>query len=158
MAVNIKLEFDGITEFNRTFLRLDERISDLTPIWDEVRDEVFRIEKEQFESEGAAGRGGKWKPLSKRYAEQKQKRFPGAKILERTGRGKKSLTSVTSDTIYNKRFDGMELGTRVPYMAHHHRGAGRLPERKVYSFSENQKRRLTKTIQAELITLIRRGL
>lgn len=157
MAVRIKLSVDNKAEFDRTFIRFDERISDLRPIWPDVRDEFWSIEKEQFASEGRAGGSGPWKPLTKKYAERKIKRYGAKPILVASGRLKASLTGQTADTVYEPSEKEVAIGTRVPYAGYHYRGAGKLPERKPISFSESQKRRLSKTIQKGLVRELRKG-
>lgn len=157
MPIRIKLSVDNKAEFDRTFIRFDERISDLRPIWPDVRDEFWQIEAEQFASEGGAGASGQWKPLTKKYLEQKIKRYGAKPILQASGRLKASLTGNTADTVYRPGEKDVAIGTRVPYAKFHYKGAGKLPERKPISLSETQKRRLSKTIQAGLVTELRKG-
>jgi phage gpG-like protein len=154
----ITLIVEGEAEFDREFVRLDATFSDLTPIWPDVRDKFWEIEEQQFDSEGSAGRSGKWKRLSKRYEVQKIARYgAGLKILQATGDLKSSLTGQTSDTIYRTSKDEIMIGTSLPYARHHHQGAGRLPQRKPIDLSERQREGLMKTIQGSLVKQIRRG-
>lgn len=154
----IALIVEGEAEFDRTFSRLDAAFSDLRPIWPDVRDKFWGIEKEQFDSEGAAGRNGKWQKLSQRYEAQKIARFgPGLKILQATGDLRASLTGQTSDTVYRSSKDEIQIGTSLPYARHHHTGAGRLPVRKPIDLSDRQRDELMKTVQASLVKLLRRG-
>lgn len=153
----ITLEVDGVAEFDRTFKRMDAQFDDLTPIWDDVRNAFWEIEKEQFASEGAAGRYGKWQKLSDRYEAQKQKQYPGKPILERTGKLKSSLTGQTSDTVYQKDKKNMAVGTSLKYAGFHHRGAGKLPKRAIIAFSGKQKNYLQKEIQKGLVRDLRKG-
>jgi hypothetical protein len=46
----IKIEIDGVDEFKREFSRLDATFDDLTPIWPDVRDKFWQLEREQFDS------------------------------------------------------------------------------------------------------------
>lgn len=157
MPVRVKIEVEGKAEFDRFFLRFDREVSDLRPVWADVRDEFWQIEREQFASEGRAGASGRWKSLTKKYAEYKQKRYGAKPILEATGRLKASLTGRTADTVYNAYEKYMEIGTGVPYARYHYLGKGRLPERKPISLSEPQKRRLAKRIQSGLVRELRLG-
>ena len=51
-----------------------------------------RNETQLFASEGTTG-GQTWEPLSEDYAAYKARKFPGRKILQRTGKLRRSLTT-----------------------------------------------------------------
>ena len=70
-GAKIQISVDGKAEFDRKFSRLDADFKDLTPIWDDVRDAFWEIEQDQFQSGGAKGASGVWKPLSPAYEKQK---------------------------------------------------------------------------------------
>jgi ATP phosphoribosyltransferase len=155
----ISIEVDGKAEFDRVFKRTDLALSDLTEVWKEVRDEFWQIEKEQLESEGSAGKGGKYKRLSNKYAAEKAKKYPGTRILERTGAMYRAYTRKTSDSIVDIDKDGITIGAKGAVGARaalHQRGSGRLPKREVISFSERQKNRMMKRIQKTMLKEMRR--
>lgn len=157
-AANITISVDGVDDFKRSFSRLDANFDDLTPIWPDVRDEFWKIEGEQFDSEGSKGGSGKWPALSERYALRKIKQYgAGLKILEATGDLKRSLTGDNPDSVYETTPKQIAVGTSIPYAMYHHRGSGNLKERKVISFSEVQRRRMQKIIQGSLIKQLRTG-
>lgn len=147
----VSLIVAGKAEFDRSFKRIGASFDNLMPIWDDVRDAFWKIQEEQFASEGGAGRSGKWKPLTKRYEAQKIKQYGAKPILERTGRMKKSLTGQTGDTVYEKNQKDMAIGTSVFYAKYNH------ATRPVISFSASQKNYLQKQIQKALIRELRRG-
>lgn len=149
--MQIKIEIEGKAKFDRTFLRTDAVFSNLLPIWDDVRDAFWVIEKAQFASEGTAGRYGKWKPLTKRYAAQKIKQYGVKPILERTGKLVKSMTGSTSDTVYEKSSTEMAVGTSLYYAGYAHK------IRPIIAFSGVQKTYLQKEIQKSLVKELRRG-
>lgn len=159
-GANIKITVDGVEQFNRTFSRLDADFKDLTPIWDDVRDAFWEIEEEQFQSGGAKGASGAWKPLSPAYEKAKIAKFGTfalvAGILRATDALYKSLTRQTENTIYQKSSTEMSVGTNLAYAKFHQRGGGRLPQRKVIDLSDAQKKGLQKTIQKSLVKQIRR--
>jgi hypothetical protein len=157
MSIRFKLEVLGETQFDRAFDRADLAITDFSDTWDEVRDEFYAIEREQFASEGAAGESGKWQKLSSPYEEIKSKKYPGKGILRRTDAMYKALTSHTSDSIFEKSKDEMAIGTSLPYPILHQKGAGKLPEREPVSFSQTQKRRLQKRIQLSLLEQVKKA-
>lgn len=157
-GANIQLTVDGKEEFNRVFSRLDANFDDLSPIWPAVRDEFWKIQAEQFDSEGAKGGSGRWKALSKRYEKQKIKRYgAGKRILEATGDLRASLTGNAAGSYYVADKKGVAVGTTIPYGIYHHRGEGKLPKRAVISFSPEQRKRMMKVIQAALIAELRKG-
>lgn len=155
---HIQIAVDGEDQFFRSFKRLDANFDDLSPIWPDVRDEFWQIEKEQFDSEGSKGGGGKWQALSARYEIQKIARYgAGKKILEASGDLVASLTGNAPGSYYMANAKEIAVGTTIPYGMYHHRGEGKLPKREVISFSEVQKKRLMKIIQGSLIKQLRRG-
>lgn len=154
----ITITVDGVDQFNRAFSRLDANFDDLTPIWPDVRDYFWEIEKEQFDSEGEKGGSGRWKSLSARYNKQKIKRYgAGKKILEASGTLMKSLTGNNPGTYYSTTKKEIAVGTTIPYGIYHQRGEGNLPKREPISLSNDQKRKLSKVIQGSLIRELRRG-
>lgn len=99
---------------------------DLSPTWPAVEHTFREIETGQFSSEGSAGQSGKWQDLSAKYTEWKLKRFPGAKILERTGRLRDSLTDRTGDSFVRPERHRLTIGSKVEYGTfHQNQGGGR---------------------------------
>jgi phage gpG-like protein len=147
--IQITGTIDGEIVINRAFNRLDS-LSDFRPIWPNVIQEFYLIETEQFESEGAAG-GEKWEPLSESYREWKEVHYPGEPILQRDHDLVESLTDPeAADAILIPREDELIIGSGVPHARIHQR-KGRPP----INFSEAQKRRLQKAIQAGLVRFVR---
>lgn len=157
-SAKISIEVDGKDEFNRVFTRLDANFDDLSPIWPEVRDKFYEIEKAQFDSEGGKGASGKWQELTERYAAQKIDRYgAGKKILEATGDLEASLTGDNAGSYYWSNKTEIAVGSTIPYGIYHQRGSEKLPARPPISFADDSKRDLMKTIQSELIKQLRRG-
>ena len=160
MPAKIQISVDGVDQFNRTFSRLDENFDDLTFLWDDVRDAFWEIQEDQFQSGGAKGASGAWKPLSKKYEEEKIRRYGSfaliAGVLRATDDLYKSLTRQTKDTVYQKSKKSMAVGTSLKYAGYHQRGGGRLPKREVISISDKQKKTLQKTIQKNLVKNLRK--
>lgn len=84
-----KKEINEIASFVRKpILALD----DMRPAWLVIRNDLQKVVwPSQFDKEGGYSGSG-WKMLSAAYAKMKARRFPGTKILERTGKMKKSFT------------------------------------------------------------------
>lgn len=146
---NFQIVIDGEKVFDRTFQRFDLVLDDLTPIWREVVKEFYLIEKEQFKTEGAAGKGGKWKPLTKKYAEIKKKKYGNKTILRRTDDLYKSLTSKSQNSIIDIGKTELTLGSSLVQFKHSQRKGKN--QRKPIDMSEIQLRRIQKTIQRQLI-------
>jgi len=153
--INFSLDIDGIEVVDRSFNRLD-KIDDFRPVWPQVIEEFYSIEREQFSSEGAAG-GFKWAPLSPTYREFKEVRFPGKPILQREGELVDSLTDFeAADSILRPLKDELIIGTKHPAAIYHQRGTRRgLPRRPPINLSKSQQRRLQKAIQAGLVQFVR---
>jgi phage gpG-like protein len=67
--------------------------------------------------------------MSPAYAARKALAYPGQPIMRRTDRLYDSLTSETSDTIYDVAPQRLVMGTTVEYSEKHQEGGGRLPPR-----------------------------
>jgi phage gpG-like protein len=156
MAFRFTFEVDGVVQFDRAFNRVSEHVQDLTPVWDKVEREFYRIERKQFDSEGAAGRSGKWKPLTRPYAERKAQKYGVKPILRASDRLFSALTSKTGDTVLEKKPKEFAIGTSLKYPAFHQRGGSKLPRREVISFSDEQRTRLTKEMQKGLLEVIKK--
>lgn len=154
----ISISVDGEDQYKRAFSRLDAVFDDLRPIWPDVRAAFWKIESDQFESEGQKGASGKWAELSARYKRQKIRRY-GAdkKILEASGALKASLTSDGPGSYYADSPNEMAVGSTIPYGIYHQRGGKNLPKRKPIDLSNEQKKYLDKTIQRSLISALRKG-
>lgn len=152
--IQLTATVEGEQVFNRAFNRLDA-LSDFRPFWPNVIQEFYLIEAEQFDSEGAAG-GERWTPLSPLYSEYKEQVYPGQPILQAEGDLRASLTDPeAAGAILQPREDELIIGTSVPYALAHQRGTIRMPRRPPINFSEAQKRRLQKAIQAGLVRFVR---
>ena len=91
-----------------------ERTQDLTPVFRDFKDVWFDNEKLIFDAEGIPS----WPRLSPNYAIRKELDFPGKSILRRTDRLWSSLTSDTSDTVYEYGPRKLVMGTHVAYSRH----------------------------------------
>lgn len=157
MSARLKISVDGVDEVNRMLSRYDAQFEDLSPVWPAVRDEFRAIEIEQFESEGAAGRQGKWKPLSDPYRIKKIEQYGEKPILQASGELIESLTGDSPHSVYRPSPKAVELGSSLPRALLHQRGGGKLPQRKPIDFSDRQRDRLSKVFQQKLVEQMRMG-
>lgn len=152
---NIIISVAGKDEFNRTFERYDAVFEDLSPIWPTIRDTFWDIEKEQFASEGSAGRSGKWQQLSEPYKAQKIKQFGNLPILVVSSKLKKSLTGRTADTVYRTTKKEIAVGTSLKYGLFHQTGTSKMPARPPINFSESQRKKIADAAQRQLLKILK---
>lgn len=148
--MRITLEVDGVRELDRAFISSRGHLEDLRPVWPAVERAFQKVEDEQFKSEGAKGRSGQWKPLSRKYAEAKAKKYGNMPILQRTQKLVKAMTSNTGDTIVVKDKQEFSYGTSLFYMPFVHR------KRPVVSLSEDQKTAITKEMQKGILAQLKK--
>lgn len=150
--LNISVEVDGEEKLNLAFVEIENIISDFRPIWRDVQSEFHQIEREQFQSEGAAGASGKWKELSPKYKEVKQRKYGNIPILQASGALYKSLTGKTGDSIED--FQPMEatFGTSLK-RGKIHQQKGRPP----IDLSESQKDRIGEVIKKGVVEEVKKS-
>lgn len=148
--IHFTAEVLGDRILDRAFNRIDGYISDFRNIWPAITKRFYEIEQEQFDTEGARGRAGRWKPLTPAYKRWKEVHFPGEPILQREHDLFESMTSPDApDSIYRPDKTELTIGTKVPYAKHHQK------TRPIISLIERDKRDMQKDIQAELVRFVR---
>ena len=103
--------------------QLGADLSDMRPYWPAALVEARGVLRDAFESEGATGQSGRWPALDPSYARWKARKYPGAKILERTGRLRASLRSSSEQTVTSEP-QKLTIRSEVPYGGYHQRGIG----------------------------------
>lgn len=109
MSARLEIHFQlmGEEKFARAFDHIEHIPDDFRPAWEGVAEDFWEHERETFDAEGPG-----WRPLSPRYKAWKDKRFPGAPILVRTGALRNSLTDGNAPgAIYDVRPLELQLGT-----------------------------------------------
>lgn len=149
MALNLRLEFFGDTQLDRTLERFSDNVEDARPAWNAMADDFARLETRQFATEGAYASGG-WSPLSPRYAAWKATHYPGQPILQREGDLAKSMTSrpLGIEVITPRR---MVIGSDVDYGAFHQMGDG-VPRRRPVELRERDRQRWMRALQRFVVT------
>jgi len=148
--VVISIDTVGTERFVRGFNRGIDRVTDLRPVFEEIRDDFYKVEERNFK------RGGypqKHTALSPAYAAWKAKRAPGKPIMTLTGRLADSMTGGGSrrDTIDKRRKKYAEFGSKVPYAHRHQMGTLGMPQRRFVQLTEAVKRRWSKLIHEFII-------
>jgi hypothetical protein len=143
-------DVQGAVQLDRAFNRIDQEISDFRNFWPGVIKAFYEIETEQFATEGAQGASGQWAPLSPAYKIFKEREFPGKSILRREDALYESMTGPDAlDSILRPEKDELTIGSALPYALAQHR------RRPIISLSEDNKRKLIKSIQQRLVEFAR---
>jgi hypothetical protein len=108
----------------RRLERLGLMLTDLRSFWPMVTRLWIGWMGQMFESEGAFA-GRPWAPLSPRYAAWKAARFPGKKILTRTGQLRRAATSPTRRATPTV----LTLTIESEVAVYHQEGTPRMPAR-----------------------------
>jgi hypothetical protein len=119
-ALELTASLPGLATTSTRLTRLKVSIADWTPFWHQYFSPLFyQHEAELFASSG----GGKWKPLSARYATWKVRHFPGRGMLVATGALKTSLTRpFAAGAVYRASAQGLLIGSSLPYARAHFTG------------------------------------
>lgn len=143
MPVRVNVQVVNDKELIAAFNEVLRHVSNLETVWKIVEPGFRQIMREQFDSEGAAGRSGKWKPLSPGYAKQKRLQYGDKPILQATNRLERSLTGRTGDSLVIINRQSVSFGTSVPYATFHQTGTAKMPRRKIIDLSDDQERFLS---------------
>lgn len=151
----LKFSIAGQDQVLRTFSRWTDALSDFSPVLEKIADDFLELEASQFGGEGKTGSGG-WKALSPDYAAWKAVHYPGAKILERDGWLRDSLT--VKDAPFGLReitTTQAVLGSNLPYAMYHQTGTRKMPARPPIELSESDKTRWGKLVHKWLYEMAR---
>lgn len=155
MSVRIHFSIDGVEAINGVLSRLELNAKDMRPAWDDIANDFQALMQRQFQSEGSA-LGNRWASLSPAYKREKERNFPGRKILERSGMLEKTLTNQPFG-IDVREPSSMILGTAEQTGRWHQDGAGRLPKREIIILRPVTRIKWRKIIQAHLMNAEYRG-
>jgi phage gpG-like protein len=142
---------NGVRQTLSAFLKVQGGIIDLRKLgaWDQVQGVFYKIQREQFGSEG----GGKWAALSPPYAKVKLSRFGAKPILQATG---KMFEEFTSDQ-GNVQKDAQSMSFKFGPPAAFHmstRARTKMPYRSTLELDDDHKRRLTEPLKQKIKQLI----
>jgi len=147
---NIVYQVKGIDRVKKALNRIRAKVKNLKGAWPQIRDEFYRIEQKRFDSQNK----GRWKPLSPRYASWKEANHPGKPIMVLTGDLKRTLTSLTSGSIYNPTPNSLTLGTSKKYALTHQHGRGKIPARPLIALISSDLNRFKTIMKSYLNTVI----
>ena len=136
----IRISVLGDVVLSRALSRFGEGVSDFRPAWRQIRDDFYRVEGEQFATEGGRGPAGGWQPLSLRYGEWKAKNFPGMPLMQLTGWMAGQMTTGRGmmeevEPLF------LRMAPTLDYPVYHQQGSPKsnLPRRKVVDLTEGDK-------------------
>lgn len=155
--MNLSIEVIGEEKLLRELKGVAADVSDFRPSWRAVSDEVYSIERAQFNTEGSRG-SGRWAQRAQstldRITSMNSRGFTAKVVglpLRRTDAMHNALTTRGgSHSIYEETPDSLTLGTSLPYANIHQRGGGKIPQRKLYDLTEADGDRL--------MSILKRGL
>lgn len=159
--MNISFEVEGEERLTRALRAVAADTSDLRPSWRAVSDEVYSILRSQFSTQGARGPGGRWPARAKstvdRYTAINRKGFAVLnEPLRRTDAMFRALTTRGAPHgVYEEGAEELVLGTTLPYAVIHQRGGGRIPQRKIYDFTERDTARIRSILKRGLVEKIK---
>lgn len=148
MPVDIRFDFTGDVQLDRTLDRFAARSDDATPAWEALASRFVAAERAQFASQGGYGSGG-WAPLAPSYAAWKSRHFPGQPILRATGNLFESLTE--GPAVRRIEPHDAWFGTDVGYAGFHQRGDG-VPRRRPIELPEGERVEWVRVLQRFLVT------
>lgn len=155
MMLDVTYDIQGEEGLRRATAAFSESLRDLTPVWPEVAEVFYRIEAEQFATEGGHS-GQEWRELSRGYEQYKTLKHPGKSILEVTGALRDSLTDPNDPNhVTDMRADSLTIGATLAYAKYHQRGTERLPQRKIFDLTDRDKADLLSAARRELAAAAR---
>lgn len=153
--MHIKISINGTTSLDRRLRGIEQAPQDMRPAWNACADLFEDHISAQFASEGGAART-KWAPLSRDYKAQKDRLYPGAGILYRSGRLEQSLTMQPFGIdVREPRY--AIFGTAIPYGRFHQEGRGRLPQRKIIVLTPSFRASLIAAMKAHVLADLGKG-
>lgn len=131
--------------FHRRFTRFISDLTDLSPVLSDIADVLDQSAEAAFASSGSSS-GGRWAPLSSRYAMWKAKRYPGQPILVATGALRASMGNVRE--VSPRR---LVWGTDDRKARYHQAGTSKMPARPIIRLTSKERRDMTRLVHAYLL-------
>lgn len=148
------IDIKGDKQVDRKLMRISMKAGDVRPAFRVILDDIRKITKKQFGTEGKHRSGG-WEPLKDSTIARKQAAQLDTRIMRATYKLMDSLiTRMHPEGVQEIKPQEMVFGTKVDYAVHHQHGAPRanLPQRRLVEFNEPDKRRFMKTLQRYIVT------
>jgi phage gpG-like protein len=112
-TLELSFEIAGEVKIRRAFEGVLANLDDMSPALERIAGHFQAHMEQVFQSEGGATKSGAWKPLSRRYAREKAKQFPGKGILEARGDLRRALTGKGPGSIREIGRQELKVGASV---------------------------------------------
>lgn len=150
--VSLNVTVLGEEQVNARIDRFVNQVKDWRIVWEDVEDEFWNIEKDQFDTQGHGG----WEPLSPRYAAWKAVHYPGQPLLVLSGELRSAVTGGAGRFVRREPMQ-MALGWQgVPYWRFHQTGTRNMPQRKVVDLTGAGRTRLLRALHRGMINALGR--
>lgn len=162
MAVNVSLQVEGQNVLDFQFRAAAKSIEDLSGAFEAAHKVFLNAEADNFQSENATGKSGKWKPLSAAYEKRKVAKYGTFALLAGIEVASealyKSLTRKTGDSVKEIEPLNAKFGTTLPYAKAQHFGVSskNLPARPLIDLSDEQLKEMKKEMRKEIVGEIKR--
>lgn len=140
------LETLGVRQIDRELVSMKGRVGDMTGAMPAIFDLIRRVERRQFDSQGAYASGG-WKRLAQSTLDYKKAHNLDPRILRATGDLFDAMTKKgDGKQVALATRSGLVFGTTLDYAQFHQQGRG-VPKRVVVELHESERRDIIKIIQ-----------
>jgi len=158
--VQIIFQVEGEENLIRNFSNVRKGLDDFSKAFRAAQKAFFEIEKNNYQSDNATGKSGRWQPLSPKYEARKISKlgFLGFVSLERlTDATYKSLTGESEHTVTVINKLDAAFGTNTPQAKAQHFGYAprNLPARPLIDLSDGQLKRIGDVMQKEILGDVR---
>lgn len=143
----LEISLAGDVQLKRKLLRIGDRAVHPQPAFEAMGEALFRMENEQFSSEGRRASGG-WAELQPSTIAARGSAHP---ILDSSGALRASLTQRGGDNIFEATDDYLRFGTADPKAGYHQGGTGRMARRRPLELTEADRRGMVKVLQAFIL-------
>lgn len=161
--LRVSFEVAGEGQYIRGFEAMEAELADMREPLGHIADDLKHAVGEQFLSEGAHGTGAPWVPLEPGYAAEKDERYPGNPILVASGKMREAfLVDGTRELTAQRLVWGVddqvdEHGDRIAIRAGAHQtGRGVVPQRKIVSLTQTERRGFDREFTSWLTHMRRR--
>lgn len=150
----VEIDVDGDVQISRELLRFAGRVTDASPVFRDIADDLREIEEGQFSSEGGRGSGG-WKALKAETVAAKRAAGLDNGILKATEAMFRSLTQ-KSDPHHVEEItkDSLRFGSTDEKLPIHQAGApaNNLPQRRPLELTALDRTSITKKLQRFMVS------
>ena len=137
----------GETQFSRSIERVGKYAGNAKPVFQVIGKDWLDMNSDQFGSEGSRSSGG-WGDLAPSTVAQRGSAHP---ILDDTGLLRQLMESPESLTIHDEYLHFLLDDDRQEIAQLHQSGTDKMPQRRVFEFTEFDKDRMVKQLQSWVI-------